>query len=162
MVPDWFLAVGLGTLKFPDDGTWKIGGVVNVYMAHLWTIPLLLVVWSGQQEHLTAKGLLKAAAAALTIFGTSEHLFHPLTMWHHTEQVKHVWGNAALYVLPAEALLGAVTLAAWHATASKGIGSKVIGAASVSIFYTGALAISYLFIEKEAWRGRVCIATEPS
>ncbi len=153
-MPDWFLVAAAGALHFPDNGAWKIGGAVSVYMAGMWSIPLLWVLASCSTGTTSAPDLtqlLRAAAAAVLVFGAAEQLSVPLRLWSKTSIVKHTAGHVALYVLPAEAVLGAATLLACRATAGgAGWGAaarRLLAAAAVAIMYTGALAVSYLFVE---------------
>ena len=158
VVPDWFLADVLGTLVFPEDGAWRIGGTVSVYMAGMWSIPLLWVLacfppGDGSSEPLLLE-LLGAGVVALLVFGASEQLTVPLQLWLATNKVKCTAGHVALYVLPAEAALGAATLHAYRTTQAEpdwsGTCRRVLAAASVAVLYTGGLAISYLFVEGSA------------
>jgi hypothetical protein len=50
-------------------------------------------------------------------------------------------------VLPAEAALGAAAVYAVRVAGKAGWGTKITAAASVSIFYSGALALSALLID---------------
>merc|ERR1711892_1270577 len=93
VVPDWYLASVLGALQFPDDGVWKVGGVVSVYMSAMWSIPLLwlLVVCSDESNLPGPPPLAKLAGAAclgVLIFGAAEWLLSsgilPLQLWHCT------------------------------------------------------------------------------
>ena len=59
-------------------------------------------------------------------------------------QVRHKFGHVALYVLPAEAALGAVTLLAHRLTASRSARHKVAGAALAALVYTGACQLALL------------------
>lgn len=155
VVPDWVLADVLGTLVFPEDGAWKIGGAVSVYMAGMWSIPLLWLLAcfppGAESSGPSALELLGAAAVALLVFGASEQLTVPLRLWVATSKVRHTAGHVALYVLPAEAALGAATLHAYRTTAAapgwSGTCRRLLAAAAVAVLYTGALVISYLFIE---------------
>ena len=109
LLPDMLL-VWMGTLEFPRDGAPLLGGV-SVYMAGMWTIPLLALLAScpprrqrGSAEAPTTAELLRAALLSLGLFGGAEHLTHPLRLWRATGAVKHRLGNAAAYVLLPEAL----------------------------------------------------------
>lgn len=166
VVPDWFLSSVLRTLRFPDDGAWKVGGVVSVYMSGMWAPPLLWVLACCSDGRAAApaatspSALAAAAALALFVFGAAEVLLSagllPLQLWHCTgpPAVELDVVGAALYVLPAEAVLGAATLQAYHATAHLegwgGAARRVLAAAAVATLYTGALSVSYLFVEKGA------------
>ena len=96
--------------------------------------------------------LLMVALSALLVFGAAEQLVSvPLRLWRPTEKVVNTAGHVALYVLPAEASLGAATLHAYRTTAGAagwaGAARRVWAALAVAVLYTGALAVSYLVIE---------------
>ena len=161
VLPDWFLVASLGTLAFPDDGAWRVGGAVSVYMAGMWSIPLtcLLACFpttsrppDGQHDVPSVLELVLAALAAFLIFGAAEQLTVPLLLWRATDRCKVTAGHVALYVLPAEACLGAATLHAYRATAATtgwaGVARRVLAAAAVALLYTGALALSHMVIEE--------------
>ena len=156
VVPDWFLADVLGTLHFPEDGAWRIGGRVSVYMAGMWSIPLSWVLVAFPPRCAAAdppslSQLLGAALMALVIFGAAEQLTTPLNLWLATDSVRHCVGHVALYVLPAEAILGAATLHAQRTTAQlsgwEGCVRRILAAGAVAFLYLGALAASFLFVE---------------
>ena len=164
VVPDWFLADVLGTLVFPEHGAPRIGAV-NMYMAGMWSIPLswVLVCFTSTQREPSWSELLGASALALLILGASEQLTVPLQLWLATDRVAHTAGHVALYVLPAEAMLGAITLCAHRATATltgwDGTARRVLAAGAVALQYTGALAVSYLFVEgRDTGPSRLCYA----
>ena len=156
LLPDWFLVRGLGTLVFPDERVWKFDGAVSGYMAHMWTMPVTWVLWScpgtssrtNERRTPTAGELLRAATVALLIFGAAEHLSHPLGLWQPTPAVRNRWGHAAVYVLPAEAALGAAALLGHRCTAGRGWLEKAAAAAVVATLFTGALAIGYTAVER--------------
>ena len=176
VVPDWFLDRGLGTLHFPADGAFRIGGSVSVYMAGMWAIPVTWILAAchapppapavaksaaagaagargggGGGAEPTAVELLRAAVGALVVFGAAEELTLPLQLWHPTAKVRRLLGHTAVYVLPAEMALGAAAL--WAYRTSGGEGSSAVrraaAAACVSVFYTGALSVSFLCIEAQ-------------
>ncbi|WP_154658509.1 DUF6989 domain-containing protein [Eisenibacter elegans] len=145
VVPDWFLSAVLQTLVFPEDGLFKIG-TVSGYMAGLWTIPMFLVIYVALQvperwAHLTAAGV------ALLIFGSSEAVSHHLLGSWYAQNVQ-MWGTVAWYVLPAEALLGAVGYEAYRQTAQSPWYTKVAATSLVMLVYLGTLAAGYLWIER--------------
>ena len=82
------------------------------------------------------------------VFGLSEQLTHPLNLWHATDSVAWTLGNVAVYVLPAEAVLGPAALVAHRLTAGRGGGAVVAAAVATSLLYTGALAVAFLFMER--------------
>mmetsp|Transcript_25392 Transcript_25392/g.45988 ORF Transcript_25392/g.45988 Transcript_25392/m.45988 type:complete len:252 (+) Transcript_25392:135-890(+) len=148
VIPDFFLVDGMGTLHFPSDGAWQIGGAVSCYMAGMWSIPLLwiLFVCPGSGEPCVQE-LFRAAGVALAVFGSAEHVLFPLNLWHATEKVHHMIGHTAIYVMLAEAMLGSTVLFAYRATQNRGWLSQLVGCTITMLVYTGALAVSFLFVE---------------
>jgi hypothetical protein len=145
--PDWFLVQRLGSLTFPSDA-YKIGGAVSWFMAGLWSMPCLWILCSCDRPILSKLDYLKAALVSIAIFGLAEQLCHPLQLWACTDSVLHTWGNVALYVLPAEVVLGPILLHSYNqAKQTQDYQQVVIAAAAVSLVYTGALAISHLLVE---------------
>ena len=82
--PDWFLSAQLDILVFPEDGLFKIG-TVSGYMGGLWTIPIFLIVYTGQQMKVRFSdryAYLAVAGMALLIFGGSEQTLWILSSWY--------------------------------------------------------------------------------
>ncbi|MBA7516089.1 hypothetical protein ES705_08134 [subsurface metagenome] len=82
--PDWYLAVQLETLAFPEDGLFKIGPVSG-YMAGLWAIPIFMILFIGQrfQERKTRSiAYIIVALMSLLVFGMSELTMWSLGSWH--------------------------------------------------------------------------------
>jgi hypothetical protein len=145
VVPDWILADFVGSLRFPDHGVPRIGSV-PVYMAGMWAIPLFLVLHFA--DALSGR-LLRAAAAmvlALLVFASAEWYAAPLGLWQAVNVTQAPYG-VALYVLPAEALLGLAAWWAYHATQWSNILTRSLVAAGISVFYTGALVMGWFFVE---------------
>ena len=94
--------------------------------------------------------LRQAAVVGTIVFGTAEQ-FLPF-LWTPTEHVVHRagWGSEgiAMYVLPAETLLGPMILYFYHVT-KDGTNwyQPVIGAGMTMLMYTGALSIGLLALE---------------
>ena len=148
VVPDALLVQHLGTLSFPDLGAARFGPV-PAYMAGLWVAPLLLVLWAAQLAHRASAPLAIATAlvVALAVFGAAEWAAaHVLALWHPRNV--DTWQGIALYVLPAEALLGLVAWLAFVQVQHRTIFMKAIAAAFVSLFYAGALFASHLAFTK--------------
>ncbi|MGH8482156.1 MAG: DUF6989 domain-containing protein [Nevskiaceae bacterium] len=144
VVPDALLAQHLGTLAFPDLGAPRFGPV-PVYMAGLWVAPQLLVLWAAEFAHRANAVLagLVAMVFSLAAFGAAEWAAaHVLALWHPRNV--ETWNGIALYVLPAEALLGLVAWLAFMQVHRRTIFMKAIGAAGVSLLYAGALFASHL------------------
>ena len=145
--PDWFLSAQLDSLVFPERSAPRIG-TVSAFMALMWIIPLFVVVLlaeSARRKTNLTVALAVAGLSALLIFGVSEMFSWRLNMWH--AQNVWQWQHMALYVLPAELLLGVYTYAGFHLTRNRGITTKFAAAASVMLLYLGALAWFYLVIE---------------
>jgi hypothetical protein len=159
VLPDWFLSAVLGVLVFPEDGLFKIG-TVSAYMAGLWAIPFFLILMVGRLWHKNQDGIqwlqsgtqggvaLACAVAALIIFASSEATLWVLGSWFARDV--HMIGHVALYVLLPEMLLGAHLYWAFIKSRGRALPIQIGYAFHVSLAYTGALALSYLFIEKVA------------
>ena len=152
VLPDWFLAEGLGVLVFPDDGSPRIGAV-SAYMAGLWTIPLFLTWWCARaaaERRGEPAGTLVAGLVALLIFGASEAFSRSLLGSWYAKDVT-MWGDVALYVLVPEALLGIATWTVAERTMTGSPGSKLAGGLAVAGFYTGCVALAWMFVERVSW-----------
>lgn len=141
---DLFLVKVLGTLAF-DAAPLRIGGEVPAAMLGMWTIALLPVLRACDE-------LVKAGCVSFIGFGLAEHLSVPLRLWHPTAKVTRKIGDAALYVLVAEAVLGACVVYCEHATrrldsAKAFPWGRVWGAAATVVMYTGALSLAWLLLE---------------
>ena len=158
ILPDWFLVTYARTLEFPRNGSfWMIGGAVSPCMAGMWSIPGFLVLQScypdssdTNNSKLTAFCYAKAAIVGLVVFGAAEQLL-PF-IWTATENVVHRagWGGEglAMYVLPAETLLGPMILYSYHGTKEPAKShQRIIGTGLTMLAYTGALSIGLLALE---------------
>jgi hypothetical protein len=140
LVPDWVLADALGTLRFPDTGGIRVGDVIPLAMCGMWALPLFLVVLIARDD--VARG----ALAAFVLFLGTELAAPTAGLWEPAGDVTKVAG-IALYVLPAEAVLGAATVLAVRATRDRPLGERVLAAAAVSTLYTGALTLCWFLID---------------
>ncbi|MBJ7330862.1 MAG: hypothetical protein JHC95_13255 [Solirubrobacteraceae bacterium] len=146
IVPDWILADLIGTLRFPDIGGPRVDDVIHLAMGGMWVAPLFIVL------ALSAGSPARAAGLALVVFLGSELLAPTLKLWEPAGDPTELAG-VALYVLPAEAALGWATATAYLALQGRSPGWAVrvgLGAA-VATFYTGALVVSYFFIDVAGW-----------
>jgi hypothetical protein len=143
LVPDWFLADALGTLDFPDTGGIRVGGVIPLAMCGMWALPLFLVVLIARDS--VARG----ALAALVLFLGTELAAPTAGLWEPVGGVTKIAG-VALYVLPAEAVLGAATVLAVRVTRDRPLGERALAAAAVSTLYTGALVLCWFFADHAA------------
>ncbi|HEX5922769.1 MAG TPA: hypothetical protein VFY45_02985 [Baekduia sp.] len=143
LVPDWFLADALGTLNFPDTGGIRVGGVIPLAMCGMWALPLFLVVLIARDS------IARGALAAFVLFLGTELAAPTAALWEPAGDVTKIAG-VALYVLPAEAVLGAATVLAVRATRDRPLGERMLAAAVVSTLYTGALVLCWFFIDQAA------------
>jgi hypothetical protein len=149
VVPDAVLAVGLGTLRFPPDGAPDLGPV-TASMALMWTVPLVLIASAADaadRRRGTRAGWMVAVGAAAVVFVGAEALLPPLGIWEPVG-VTTLGGWLAPYVLPPELLLGAATWWGVLVTRDRHPLLVVPVGALVSIVYTGALATSWLLLER--------------
>ncbi len=146
--PDWFLSAQLDILVFPEDGLFKIG-TVSGYMMGLWTIPLFMILFVGEQiekRYTQGKAVLVVAALSLIIFGGSEQTLWMLDSWY-AKNITMV-GHVALYILVPEIILG---LAAWYSykiVKNRNLLHKVVAAFVVMRLYLGSAVSFYFLVEK--------------
>jgi len=146
--PDWFLSAQLDILVFPEDGLFKIG-TVSGYMMGLWTIPLFMILFVGEQiekRYSKEKAVLVVAALSLIIFGGSEQTLWMLDSWY-AKNITMV-GHVALYILVPEIILG---LAAWYSykiVKNQNPFHKVVAAFVVMQLYLGSAVSFYFLLEK--------------
>lgn len=148
VVPDALLVQYVGTLAFPDLGAARFGPV-PAYMAGLWIAPLLIVIWAAELAHRHSALLagLVAVVVSLGAFGAAEWAAaHVLALWHPRNV--ETWQGIALYVLPAEALLGLAAWLAFTQVHQRTIFMKALAAAGVALFYAGALFASHLAFQR--------------
>lgn len=143
VLPDWALVEVAGTLVFPDLGGPRVGDAVPLYMAGLWVPPLLLVLL------LARRSALAGAVLAVLVFGVPELLAPALGLWE--PRGARQAGSTALYVLPAEAVLGAAVVVA--ANQARTTRDRLLAAPAVALLYTGALFVSLLLLD----RGRLVL-----
>ncbi len=146
--PDWFLSAQLDILVFPEDGLFKIG-TVSGYMMGLWTIPLFMILFVGEQiekRYSQGKAVLVVALLSLVIFGGSEQTLWMLDSWY-AKNITMV-GHVALYILVPEMVLG---LAAWYGfriVKNRTLLHKAVVAFAVMQLYLGSAVLFYFLVEK--------------
>ena len=146
--PDWFLSAQLDILVFPDDGCFKIG-TVSGYMAGLWTIPLFIIVFLGQQirgRSSEPAACLTAGAAALVLFGGSEATLWLLPSWYAKDVL--IIGHVAIYILVPEIILGLAAYGAYQTVCRKPVQVKIFSAFFVMLLYLGSAAFFYFLVER--------------
>lgn len=139
VVPDWVLSQMVGILAFPDLGAPRIG-TVPVYMAGMWVIPLFWVLLIARGSPALAGGL------GLVVFAAAEWAAPQFGLWRPLSV--RTWHGVAHYVLLPELLLGWAAAWAYREVGSAGVLMRLIGAAAVSVFYTGALIVSYFLMQR--------------
>lgn len=147
VLPDVFLVEGLRTLVFPPDGFPDIGPVTAT-MAGLWTIPMVVVVATalavGRRRGRGARAAAAVAVGAL-VFVPAEAVLPELGIWEARGVT--TLGNVALYIIPAEIALCVAATEAFAATRARPWWAAVPTTLFVSVFYTGAAALSWVLIE---------------
>jgi hypothetical protein len=145
VLPDWVLADLVGTLRFPDVGGPRVDDVIPVAMAGMWVAPLFAALaLSGGRPG-------RAALLALGIFLGSELLAPVVDLWAPTGDTTRALG-VALYVLPAEAVLGAAAAIAFAAVRGRGAATRAGAALAVSTTYLGALVLAHFLLDVAGWR----------
>ena len=142
VLPDHFLAVGLGTIVFPDTGA-PFWGAIPIFMAGMWAIPLGAVVLVGRAaDRGGASGVLVATLVGLAVFAAAEAASGVLPLWRPVGVP--MWGPVAAYVLPAEAVLCATVVVADRWARDRPTAARLVAGALVVQAYTGGLALGWL------------------
>lgn len=144
VIPDAFLVEGLGVLEFPPDGFPDIGPVTGT-MAALWTVPVVVVVATGtavERRYGSRAGTAAAAGAALLVFLAGELALTASGVWEAGDVPETL--GVAHYILPAEVLFGVAAMRVFHGLALRPPVAVLPATFLVSVFYTGAAAVSWL------------------
>jgi hypothetical protein len=149
VLPDWILASLLNVLVFPADGAPRIGAV-PVYMAGMWTIPLLLLLAVAlrveERGHGVGAAYAAAGVTALVLFGGSEAVLWPIA-WH-CKGVATVGGHAAVYILAPEAALGIAALYGYRHAGTAPLLPRLAAALAIMQLYIGAAVSSFFLLER--------------
>ena len=140
LLPDWVLAETIGTIHFPDTGGPRVDDVIPLAMCGMWVAPLFISLALAKDSAWRAAGL------ALAIFTGSELAAPVLEIWEPTDAATQVAG-VALYVLPAEAVLGAAAFLAFRWVGERARVEQVAVALGVATLYLGALVLGYFLID---------------
>lgn len=145
IIPDWYLVDIQQTLVFPT-ATGPLP--VPIFMAGLWTFPLMLTTVTGLYLH-RRNGLLagyaSAIAAGILVFGAGELVLTDVGVWR-ADRVLEVRGLAA-YILPAELLLVAATLYAYEQVEWRSPWHRISASPIIMLMYLGAATTSYLIVD---------------
>ena len=140
LLPDWVLAETIGTIHFPDTGGPRVDDVIPLAMCGMWVAPLFISLALAKDSAWRAAGL------ALAIFTGSELAAPVHEIWEPTDPATQVAG-VALYVLPAEAVLGAAAFFAFRWVGERARVEQVAVALGVATLYLGALVLGYFLID---------------
>ena len=140
LLPDWVLADLIGTIHFPDTGGPRVDDVIPLAMCGMWVAPLFISL------ALARGSAWRAAGLALAIFSGSELMAPVLEIWEPTDAATQVAG-VALYVLPAEAVLGAAAFLAFRWVGERARVEQLAVALGVATLYLGALVLGYFLID---------------
>ena len=147
VLPDGFLTTVLGVLEFPSPGVPKLFGV-SVFMAGMWTIPLMIVTtigdWVARLRSLAVARWV-VAMVSLLLFVGSEAVLWRLPIWRAVGVT--TLGHVALYVVLPEVVLGLATFEVGRRVSKASVPTRLLAAAAVMILYLGCLGVSFLFIE---------------
>lgn len=144
VLPDWFLSAELGTLVFPNTGSPFIG-TVPIFMAGMWTIALMPIVWVAAtvaRKVGIEKASAVAALAGLVLFWAAELAAPLIPLWEPVGVT--MFAGVAAYVLLPEMVLSAAAflLVMWRMPRWLTVGLVVL----LPFTYTGMLATSYQFL----------------
>ncbi len=148
VIPDWFLSAQLGVLVFPDDGFIKIGDV-SAYMAGLWTIPLLLIIFIGKRIQIRfsrSAAIWTVAISSLLIFAASEETMWMIPSWYAVNVT--MIGHIAVYLIIPEIILGLSAFFAYETLQQRSHWIKLPAAFLIMVLYTGSLSVFYFLIQK--------------
>ncbi|MEI2583708.1 DUF6989 domain-containing protein [Scytonema sp. PRP1] len=148
VLPDWFLCSGLGVLVYPEDSFIKIGPI-PVYMAFMWTIPLILIILAGKQvqKHISQRtAYICVATVSLLIFGVAEQTMWALPSW--SSQNVMIINHWAVYLVIPEMLLGLSAYIAYEKIKYKTILKKAMTAFLIMLLFWFNLVFFYFFVEK--------------
>ena len=146
LFPDWFLSEQLDILIFPNDGFLKIGTVSN-YMLGLWTIPIFVILFIGIRSKLRYSSrnvYFIVGGISFLIFSSAELFLY--TIWH-AQNVLMIC-NVAVYIIIPEIVFGLTSYWMYLQIRKKSLLKKILGAATVMIFYLGNAVFFYFLLEK--------------
>lgn len=145
VLPDWFLADVLGSIRFPDTGAPFIGAI-PLFMAGMWTIALMPVVLAGLAATMRwglAASTLVAVLVGGGILAAAERLAPGIPLWE-ARDVSVVAGVATYVVIP-ELVLCAAAFLLVRSSPVMPRWSVILCTVLLPFTYTGMLAVSYQF-----------------
>ena len=112
-------------------------------------MPVMGGVLAGSTAAVLAIGItsvVPGALPALLVFAAAEWAAPHFGVWRPLGV--RTWQGVAHYVLLPELLLGWAAAWAYREVGSAGVLMRLMGAAAVSVFYTGALIVSYFLMQR--------------
>ena len=138
-----------GTLVFSPSPL-HMGGEMSTAMMGMWTIALLPVIHLANTygSNTRSRAVVGGLVAGMWFFGSEFFCAPFLHLWHPTPKVQLLVGNVPVYVVIAEAVLGAAVVHAEHECRGGGdAAGRCCGAVAVMLVYGGALAVAWLVLE---------------
>lgn len=146
LVPDHVLVEVVGSLRFPPDGVPDVGAV-TLPMAGMWVVPTVLIVLAAEGVRGRRGEPVATVAAAVTafvVFAGAESVLPRLGVWEAV--AVPTIGTVAPYIIVAEVLLGVVLWSAWGASPQLRPWATPLLTGLVSLTYTGAAVVSWLWL----------------
>jgi hypothetical protein len=147
--PDWFLSAELNILVFPEDGLFKIG-TVSGYMLGLWSIPLIIIIFTGiriNERKDLKMSYLAVSFVTLMIFTVSETTIWMIGSWY-AQNVFTLFGHLALYIIFPELILGVSSYWVFLYLQKKPEIYKIPLSFLVMLLYLGSCSFFYFVIEE--------------
>jgi hypothetical protein len=147
VLPDAFLASGLGVLEFVPDGVPDLGPV-TLPMAGMWAIPAVVIVSVADavaHRRSERAGWVATLVTAGVVFVAAEATLTRIPVWRAVDVT--TVGEVALYIVPAELFLGVAIVAGTRWCRRSRWPASVPVAALVAVAYTGAAALSWLIVD---------------
>lgn len=147
--PDWFLSAELNILVFPEDGLFKIG-TVSGYMLGLWSIPLIIILFTGirvKERKNLKMSYLAVSLVTFIIFTVSEATIWLIGSWY-AQNVFTLFGHLGIYIIFPELILGVTTYWIFLYLQNKPQIYKIPLSFLVMLLYLGSCSFFYFLVEK--------------
>jgi hypothetical protein len=144
--PDWYLSAELGTLVFPDTGAPYIG-TVPLFMAGMWTIALMPIVWVTTlvaRRFGVVAGVGVAAVVGAVFFWAAELVAPSIPLWEPVGVT--MFAGVALYVLLPEMVLSAASFVLVVTAGRIPVAATYALVVLLPFTYTGMLVTSHQFL----------------
>lgn len=148
LVPALVLSGELGALTAATDGFPDLGQV-SWYMGGLWVLPLFLVVFTAEAVEVRqgrTLGYATAVGLSAVLFVALEAALPSVPVWQPGDVA--TIGRVALFVLPADVLLGVAAYAAHVNLVDRARWLRVPVAALLMLLYLGAAVSGWYLLER--------------